>query len=129
MDEGFKPYYVVNPDKKKKVTELKKFSRVRTNLRQLMRTALSRGTPAGLEAEGSRAPHGFHEITKEAIRAPWRMRSETSWSAQETRILDRLYGYEVSPLCARSARPLLAGRVQSVATPSWLLRNATAWRT
>ena len=48
VDDGFAPYYVVNPDKKKKVTELKKLLRSATNsIWQLMRTARvrpSRGT-------------------------------------------------------------------------------------
>jgi len=82
----------------------------------------------------------FHEITKEAIQealAHTRAIDDDLVKAQETRrIVDRLYGYEVSPLLWRKVRPKLsAGRVQSVAVRlivererlRMAFRSATYW--
>ncbi|MCQ1994546.1 type I DNA topoisomerase [Arthrobacter sp. zg-Y1171] len=126
LDNDFEPYYVVSADKKKKVAELK--------------AALKDADELYLATDGDREGEAiawhllqvlkpkvpvhrltFPEITKEAIqRALLEMRDVdvAMVDAQETRrILDRLYGYEISPVLWRKvARGLSAGRVQSVAT-------------
>ncbi|MDO5627648.1 MAG: type I DNA topoisomerase [Mobilicoccus sp.] len=126
VDNGFDPYYVVDADKKKKVTELKRALKEADEL--LLATDEDREGEAIawhlLEVLKPKVPVKrmvFHEITKEAIQ---RAANETRdldtdlVDAQETRrILDRLYGYEVSPVLWRKVRQgLSAGRVQSVAT-------------
>jgi len=126
VDNGFDPYYVVDPDKRKKVAELKRLLKGADEL--LLATDEDREGEAIawhlLEVLKPTVPVRrmvFHEITKEAIiRAANETRELDTRlvDAQETRrILDRLYGYEVSPVLWRKVRQgLSAGRVQSVAT-------------
>ncbi|MDQ2790393.1 MAG: type I DNA topoisomerase [Pseudonocardiales bacterium] len=126
VDHSFEPLYVITPEKKSTVTEL--------------RNALKGVDELYLATDGDREGEAiawhlmetlkptvpvrrmvFHEITGPAIRAAAenpRDLDKDLVDAQETRrILDRLYGYEVSPVLWRKVMPKLsAGRVQSVAT-------------
>ncbi len=126
VDNGFEPYYVVDADKRKKVADLKRLVKESSEL--YLATDEDREGEAIawhlLEALQPRIPVKrmvFHEITKEAIQravVDTRELDTRLVDAQETRrILDRLYGYEVSPVLWRKVRQgLSAGRVQSVAT-------------
>jgi DNA topoisomerase-1 len=126
VEHGFEPLYVVDSDKKSKVTELRK--RLAEAEELLLATDEDREGEAIawhlLEVLKPKVPVRrmvFHEITRQAIERALeetRQIDERLVDAQETRrILDRLYGYEVSPVLWRKITSgLSAGRVQSVAT-------------
>ncbi|WP_371497958.1 type I DNA topoisomerase [Kitasatospora sp. NBC_00374] len=126
VDHDFAPIYVVNADKKSQVTKLKSLlaesdelflatdeDREGEAIAWHLREVLKPKVPVHRMV--------FHEITKDAIQEAVRNPRELNQrlvDAQETRrILDRLYGYEVSPVLWKKVMPKLsAGRVQSVAT-------------
>ncbi|MDQ1009300.1 DNA topoisomerase-1 [Streptomyces sp. V4I23] len=126
VEHDFQPIYVVNADKRAQVRKLKEQLAESDEL--YLATDEDREGEAIawhlLEVLKPKVPvHRmvFHEITKEAIRdavANPRELNKRMVDAQETRrILDRLYGYEVSPVLWKKVMPRLsAGRVQSVAT-------------
>src|SRR4249919_4358604 len=126
VDADFEPFYVVDVDKKKKVAELKRALKDADEL--FLATDEDREGEAiawhllqVLEPKVPVRRMVFHEITRDAIRDAVQNTRDLDLDlvdAQETRrILDRLYGYEVSPVLWRKVRQgLSAGRVQSVAT-------------
>ena len=128
VDNGFKPLYLVSPDKRRQIRKLK----------DLLAAAdvLYLATDEDREGEAIAwhlcqvldPPKGmdvkrmvFHEITRPAIEAaiaaPRGIDRRLVDAQEARRILDRLYGYEVSPVLWKKVQPRLsAGRVQSVAT-------------
>ncbi|MFE1644333.1 type I DNA topoisomerase [Microbacterium sp. P01] len=131
VDNDFDPYYVVNDRKTKTVAELKRA--VKTAEEVLLATDEDREGEAIawhlLEVLKPKVPVKrmvFHEITKDAIRAAAENTRDLDLAlvdAQETRrVLDRLYGWDVSPVLwrkvgsGREGAALSAGRVQSAAT-------------
>ncbi|HEU5267218.1 MAG TPA: type I DNA topoisomerase, partial [Jatrophihabitans sp.] len=144
-DNGFEPLYVVNPDRKQQVTKLRALVKDADEL--YLATDEDREGEAIawhlVETLNPKVPVRrmvFHEITPSAIAAAVaapRDLDDNLVDAQETRrILDRLYGYEVSPVLWKKVLPgLSAGRVQSVATrmvvererERMAFRSATYW--
>ena len=125
VDADFEPLYVVNPDKRQQVAKLKAALKNADEL--LLATDEDREGEAIawhlLEELKPKVPARrmvFHEITPEAIAQavanPQEMNDGLVEAYQTRRVLDRLYGYEVSPVLWKKVMPQLsAGRVQSVA--------------
>ena len=126
VDNGFSALYVVSADRKAQITKLTKLAKEVDEV--FLATDEDREGEAIawhlLETIKPKVPVKrmvFHEITKPAIQAAVANPREIDRAlvdAQEARrILDRLYGYEVSPVLWKKVMPKLsAGRVQSVAT-------------
>ncbi len=126
VENDFAPKYEVSPDKKQVVSELKKL--VKEVETVWLATDEDREGEAiswhlyetlGLEKKDTKRIT-FNEITKsailKAIESPRKINKELVDAQQARRILDRLVGFELSPVLWRKVRPSLsAGRVQSVA--------------
>ncbi len=126
IENNFKPVYVINPEKKKIVSELKKLAK-QSKMVWLASDEDREGeaiawhlfdTLSLKEANTKRIV--FHEITKDAIlkaiENPRKIDYNLVAAQQARRVLDRLVGFELSPVLWRKVKPSLsAGRVQSVA--------------
>ena len=124
--DGFRPEYVIPADKKKVVTELKKAAKEAKMVwlasdedREGEAISWHLFETLGLQAENTKRIV-FHEITKNAIlnaiENPREIDMNLVNAQQARRVLDRLVGFELSPVLWRKIQPKLsAGRVQSVA--------------
>ena len=126
IENGFAPQYVIPADKKKTVSELKKAAKDASVVwlasdedREGEAISWHLFETLGLKKENTRRI-AFHEITKpaliNAIENPREIDMSLVNAQQARRVLDRLVGFELSPVLWRKIQPKLsAGRVQSVA--------------
>lgn len=126
IENGFKPKYIISSDKKKIITELKKQVKAVDFVwlasdedREGEAISWHLKETLGLDKKGYKRIT-FNEITKsavlKAIEKPRAIDDDLVNAQQARRILDRLVGFELSPVLWRKVKPSLsAGRVQSVA--------------
>lgn len=126
IKNNFKPKYVVSPDKKKIVTDLKKFSSESQAVwlasdEDREGEAIAWHLMEVLKLDPAKTKRiVFHEITKDAIlnavANPRALDTNLVNAQQARRVLDRIVGFEISPVLWKKVKPALsAGRVQSVA--------------
>jgi DNA topoisomerase-1 len=126
IDKGFTPSYEVNPDKKKVVSELRKLAKEAGDIwlasdEDREGEAIAWHLTQALKLDPKKTKRiVFHEITKtaieNAIKTPRTVDLNLVDAQQARRVLDRLVGYELSPVLWKKVRTgLSAGRVQSVA--------------
>ncbi len=126
LEHGYKPNYVIPPDKKKVVSQLKKAAASADKVllasdEDREGEAISWHLAEALNLDMSKTERiVFHEITQgainRAIKNPRTINYNLVYAQQARRVLDRLVGYELSPLLWKKVKPSLsAGRVQSVA--------------
>jgi DNA topoisomerase-1 len=126
INNGFKPIYEISPDKKKVIAELEKLAKEAETVwlasdEDREGEAISWHLMEALQLKQEKTKRiVFHEITKnaitEAIKSPRGIDENLVDAQQARRVLDRLVGFELSPVLWRKVKPSLsAGRVQSVA--------------
>lgn len=126
VDNGFKQHYEISADKKQLVSELKKLAKSAETIwlasdedREGEAISWHLYESLGLKEENTKRIV-FHEITKpailKAIENPRKINYDLVNAQQARRVLDRLVGFELSPVLWKKVKPSLsAGRVQSVA--------------
>jgi len=126
IKNNYKPQYVISEDKKKVVAELKKLAKSASEVwlasdedREGEAIAWHLQEVLGLKKEKTKRIV-FHEITKDAIlnaiKNPRQIDENLVNAQQARRVLDRIVGFEISPVLWKKVKPSLsAGRVQSVA--------------
>ncbi|MFB6319933.1 type I DNA topoisomerase [Saccharicrinis sp. FJH54] len=126
LENNYQPHYTVPTDKKKIVTELKKMAADAKTVWLASDEDREGEAIAWHLAEALNLDHAktkrivFHEITKDAIlnaiKTPRKIDQHLVNAQQARRVLDRIVGFEISPILWRKVKPALsAGRVQSVA--------------